>query len=100
MASADIKAMILKKQNHKDGKKTVLKDIHRDLIVALTALPIYGKEVRDEEILSIIINGGVRNSVYDRIVERFNTRLKNKEIKKVKGEYRDQNGFIVLVPHS
>lgn len=94
--SVDIRAMLQKK--HDSPNKLVLKDIHRDLIIALTALPVYGKDVRDEEILSIIINGGVRDSYYSKIVDNFNARIKNKEIKKVKGEYRDNNGFLVLVP--
>ena len=96
MSALDIHAILQKKHNSEN--KLVLKDIHRDLIIALTALPVYGKDVRDEEILSIIINGGVRNSYYDRIVSKFNDRIKNHDVKKVKGEYRDSNGFMVLVP--
>lgn len=98
MASADIRAIIAKKQSKKNSSKLVLKDIHRDLIIALTALPVYGKEVRDEEILSIIINGGLQTSYYDRIKKNFKTRVDSKEIKKAKGEYRDIEGFLVLVP--
>ena len=98
MASVDIKAMLQKKQDKKNSK-LVMKDINRGLIIALTALPVYGKEVRDEEILSIIINGGVKSDcVYDQIRDNCNKRLQNKEIKKVKGEYRDADGFLVLVP--
>ena len=83
--------------------RSALKDIHRDLIVALTAITIYGKEARDEEILSIIINGTApeakKTPTYlERITESFNARLAKKEIKKVNGEYRDANGFLVLVP--
>ncbi len=97
--SLDIRAMISKKQEDKINKnKLVLRDVNRDLLIALTALPVYGKDVRDEEILTIIINGGVRTSCYQTIKERFNERLVNKEIKKVKGEYRDDKGFLVLVP--
>lgn len=98
MASADIRAIIAKKQSKKNSSKLVLKDIHRDLIIALTALPVYGKEVRDEEILSIIINGGLQTSYYDRIKKNFKTRVDSKEIKKAKGEYRDTEGFLVLAP--
>lgn len=100
MASVDIRAMIAKKSEAKqNGKKLVLKDINRDLIIALTALPVYGKEVRDEEILSIIINGGVQSSYYDRIKKTFNERLEKKEIKKAKnGNCVDTDGFLVLIP--
>lgn len=97
MASADIRAL-LEKKREKKSSKLVMKDIHRDLIIALTALPVYGKEVRDEEILSIIINGGVTSSYIDKIKNTFDKRVADKEIKKVKGEYRDTEGFLVLVP--
>lgn len=99
MASVDIKAMISKK-NAKNGTKLALKDIHRNLIIALNALPVYGKEVRDEEILTIIINGGVSSTYMDRMRDHFNARVSSKEIKKVKGEYRDTDGFLVLVPRT
>lgn len=97
--TVDIRAM-LQKKHEKKNSKLVMKDVNRGLIIALTALPVYGKEVRDEEILSIIINGGAKsNCVYDQIKDNFNKRLQNKEIKKVKGEYRDTDGFLVLVPN-
>ena len=99
MASVDIRAMIEKKQADKiKGSKLVLKDVNRSLIIALLALPVYGKEARDEEILSIIINGGVRTPYIDKIRDDFNEKIKKHEIKKVKGEYRDSEGFLVLVP--
>lgn len=99
MAIADVRAMIAdKRKKSESGKKLVLKDIHRNLIIALTALPVYGKEVRDEEILSIIINGGVISPVMERMRNKFTERVNAGEIKKVKGEYRDADGFIVLAP--
>lgn len=103
MAIADIRAMLRQKQEKNETTKLALKDIHRDLIVALTAITIYGKEARDEEILSIIINGTApeakKTPTYlERITESFNARMAKKEIKKVNGEYRDANGFLVLVP--
>lgn len=99
--SVDIKAMIMKKQNDKlKSSKLVMKDINRELITALIALPVYGKEVRDEEILTIIINGGVEPPHMDRIRSDFSKRLDNQEVKKVKGEYRDNEGFLVLVPRA
>lgn len=97
MASVDIRAL-LEKKREKKRSKLVMKDIHRDLIIALTALPVYGKEVRDEEILSIIINGGVSSNYIDKIKSNFDKRVANKEIKKTKGEYRDNDGFLVLIP--
>ena len=96
--SVDIKAMIMKKQNDKlKSSKLVMKDINRELI---TALPVYGKEVRDEEILTIIINGGIEPPRMDKIRSDFSKRLDKQEVKKVKGEYRDNDGFLVLVPRA
>ena len=101
MASIDIKAMITKKQNDKmKASKLVIKDINRELITALIALPVYGKDVRDEEILTIIINGGVQAPLMDRIRSDFSKKLDKGEVKKVKGEYRDPEGFLVLVPRA
>ena len=99
MASVDLKAMIAKKQENKlKSSKLVLKDINRLLVTALLALPVYGKDARDDEILTIIINGGVQSSYMDRINENFTKRVNAGEIKKTKGEYRDKEGFLVLVP--
>lgn len=99
MASVDLKALIAKKQEGKlKSSKLVMKDINRQLVTALLALPVYGKDARDEEILTIIINGGVQSSYMDRIKEGFTKRLEAGEIKKTKGEYRDTEGFLVLVP--
>lgn len=98
---ADIRAMIAKKQEKSlRNSQLVLKDVNRDLITALLALPVYGKEARDDEILTIIINGGVESSYMDRIKKNFNSRLENHEVKKTKGEYRDTEGFLVLVPRT
>ena len=82
MASIDIKAMITKKQNDKmKASKLVMKDINRELITALIALPVYGKDVRDEEILTIIINGGVQAPLMDRIRSDFSKKLEISEKK-------------------
>lgn len=97
--SVDLKAMIAKKQNEKvKGSKLVMKDINRGLITALLALPVYGKEARDEEILTIIINGGVKSSGMEKIRENYQKKVDAGEVKKTKGEYRDSEGFLVLVP--
>lgn len=99
--ATDIRAMIAKKQAEKmKNSRLVLKDVNRDLITALLALPVYGKEARDEEILTIIINGGVESTCMEKIRDNFNNRLEKHEIKKVKGEYRDSDGFLVLVPRA
>lgn len=99
--ATDIRALIAKKQANKmKDSRLVLKDVNRDLITALLALPVYGKEARDEEILTIIINGGVDTSCMDKIRDNFTGRLERHEIKKVKGEYRDSEGFLVLVPRT
>lgn len=97
---ADIKSMILKKHENKAGKKLVLRDVNRGLITALLAIPIYGKDARDEEILSVIINAGASPS--DRLLanmkKRYDEMVKNKQLKKTKAGVRDLDGFIVLVP--
>lgn len=98
---ADVRSLLLKKSEQKAAKKLVLKDVNRPLMVALLAIPTYGKEARDEEVLSIIINAGqVRDTtdLMDRIRANYDARVAAKEIKKVKGETRDKDGFLVLVP--
>ena len=78
--------------------KLTLTDVNRSLIIALTALPVYGKDVRDEEILTLIINGGVQSTYLDKMRDNFKRRLDTKEIKKTKDGYRDSEGFLVLQP--
>lgn len=100
---ADVRALLMKKGEEKKnaGKRLVMKDVNRDLMIALLAIPVYGKEARDEEILSVIINAGV-NDVRDQITkirENYNKLLAEKKIKKTKaGGVRDTDGFMVLVP--
>lgn len=100
--SVDIKSLIMKKNESKiKGSHLILKDVNRSLIVSLLAIPIYGKDVRDDEILSIIINAGTMNSqtTMDKIREDFNRMVKEKKVKKGKdGVIRDTNGYIVLKP--
>lgn len=99
--SVDVRALITKKRADKSaGTDLVIKDINHDLIVTLLALPVYGKEVRDEEILSIIINAGVTDmtDVMTRIRNNYAERVKAKQVKKTKSGVRDTEGFLVLVP--
>ena len=99
MANFDIKSAIMKKQDDRMKKsKLTLTDVNRSLIIALTALPVYGKDVRDEEILTLIINGGVQSTYLDKMRVNFKRRLDAKEIKKTKDGYRDSEGFLVLQP--
>jgi len=99
MANFDIKSAIMKKQDDRMKKsKLTLTDVNRSLIIALTALPVYGKDVRDEEILTLIINGGVQSTYLDKMRDNFKRRLDAKEIKKTKDGYRDSEGFLVLQP--
>lgn len=99
MANFDIKSAIMKKQDDRMKKsKLTLTDVNRSLIIALTALPVYGKDVRDEEILTLIINGGVQSTYLDKMRDNFKRRLDAKEIKKTKDGYRDSDGFLVLQP--
>lgn len=95
-----IRAILLKKQE-KNEKKLVMQDVNADLIVALLAIPVYGKDARDEDILSIIINAGTMTfqSVISEIKKNFETDLKAKKLKKSKdGFIRDKEGFIRLQP--
>lgn len=99
--AVDIRAMITDKEARKESRKLVLKDVNRDLIVALLGISIYGKEARDEDIMNIIIHNGVAVRVdkrYDKIKDNYSAKVKNKEIKRTKTGVRDKNGFLVLVP--
>lgn len=98
--TVDIRSMLLKKQEGRNTK-LVLKDVNRGLLISLLCLPVYGKDARDEEILSMIINAGVRsgmNDLMDRIRANYNKMLSEKKIKKTKTGVRDTDGFNVLVP--
>ena len=99
---ADVRALIMTKQEKNAGKKLIWKDVNRDLIVALLAIPVYGKEARDEEILSVIINAGVRNRREAQLRDmrdKYNQAIQEKKIKKSKtGETRDADGFLYLEP--
>ena len=100
--NAQIEALLMKKHNKQKPKQLMLQDVNRDLIVALLAVPVYGKDARDEEILSIIINSGtmtLRTLVGD-IKKEFESKVKAKTLKKGKdGFMRDKEGFIHLKPH-
>ena len=95
----DIKAMLLEKQE-KTGKKLVMKDVNRGLVTALLAIPVYGKEARDEEILSVIINAGMKGSaeLMNKIRENYKKFTSEHKVKKQKDVYLDDEGYMVLVP--
>ena len=99
-----VREMILAKQEKKENKRLILKDVNHDLIVALLAIPIYGKEARDEEILSVIINAGANNKRNEQLRlmrNRYNQMVKDKKIKKSKsGDVTDSDGYLVLVPRT
>ena len=97
-----MRAMLLAKSKSKNTSNLVIKDVNRDLIVALLAIPVYGKEARDEEILSVIINAGATDvcDTLKRIRNRYDQRLKDKEIKKSRSGVVDTEGFLVLVPRT
>lgn len=101
--AVDVRSMLLAKDEKRKNTRLVMKDVNRELIIALLAIPVYGKEARDEEILSVIINAGASESdkLIDKIRDNYNQRLKNKEIKKTKNDgVRDTDGFMVLVPRA
>lgn len=96
----DVRAMLQAKSEKKAHKHLVLEDVNRDLIIALFAIPVYGKEARDEEILSVIINAGSAevSDLMTRIRADYDQQVKDKKIKKTKDGVRDTDGFMVLVP--
>ena len=94
-----IQELLLKKRKNREGKHLVMKDVNRELIVSLLAIPVYGKDVRDEEILSVILNASKPRGLADfieRICDDFDRRVEAGEIKRQKGVYRDEDGFMVL----
>lgn len=96
-----IRAMLMKKNGGEKPSKLLLRDVNKDLIVALLAVPVYGKDARDEDILSIIINPGSLqfDSLIGKIKSAFETEVKAKNLKKSKdGFTRDKDGFIHLKP--
>lgn len=98
--SANVREMLMKKKEEKQSTGLVMKDVNRDLITALLAISVYGKEARDEEILSVIINAGADvNPLYNQICALYEKKVKEKKVSKGKdGTVRDKDGFMVLVP--
>lgn len=101
--SVDVLSKIAKKSESRNKEaKSALVDINHDLIVAITGIGLYGKEARDEEILSIILNAGTIQSLdkmLQRVKENYNNLIKTKKLKKGKDGYmRDEDGFIRLTP--
>ena len=100
--SLDVRSLLLKKQEGKNTK-LVMKDVNRGLLISLLCLPVYGKEARDEEILSVIINAGAvadMTDIMDRIRANYNKLVAEKKVKKTKTGVRDSDGFLVLVPRT
>lgn len=100
--SLDVRSLLLKKQEGKNTK-LVMKDVNRGLLISLLCLPVYGKEARDEEILSVIINAGAvadMTDIMDRIRANYNKLVAEKKVKKTKTGVRDTDGFLVLVPRT
>ncbi len=100
--SVNVKALLAAKFENKAKSQLVMKDVNRDLIVALLAIPVYGKEARDEEILSVIINAGAADvsDIMLRIREEYDKKVKEKRVKKTKNGVVDTDGFMVLVPRT
>ncbi|MCM1230285.1 MAG: hypothetical protein NC489_09130 [Ruminococcus flavefaciens] len=100
--SVDVRAMLLAKKEEKKSTGLVMKDVNRDLITSLLAISVYGKDARDEEILSVIINAGANvNPLYNRICAAYEEKVKSRKVTKGKdGVVRDTDGFAVLVPKS
>lgn len=100
--SVNVKALLTAKSENKAKSQLVMKDVNRDLIVALLAIPVYGKKARDEEILSVIINAGAADvsDIMLRIREEYDKKVKEKRVKKTKNGVVDTDGFMVLVPRT
>lgn len=100
--SVNVKALLTAKSENKAKSQLVMKDVNRDLIVALLAIPVYGKEARDEETLSVIINAGAADvsDIMLRIREEYDKKVKEKRVKKTKNGVVDTDGFMVLVPRT
>ena len=100
--SVNVKALLTAKSENKAKSQLVMKDVNRDLIIALLAIPVYGKEARDEEILSVIINAGAADvsDIMLRIREEYDKKVKEKRVKKTKNGVVDTDGFMVLVPRT
>lgn len=101
--SVDVRALLLEKSEKKSaGKKVVLKDVNRALMVSLFAISVYGKEARDEEILSVIINAGADagDVAIRKIRDNYNKLVAEKKVKKTKTGVRDTDGFLILVPRA
>lgn len=100
--SVNVKALLTAKSENKAKSQLVMKDVNRDLIVALLAIPVYGKEARDEEILSVIINAGAADvsDIMLHIREEYDKKVKEKRVKKTKNGVVDTDGFMVLVPRT
>lgn len=101
----DIKAMLLKKQQDRmKNKSLVFQDVNRPLVLALLGISVYGKDARDEDIMSIIINGTTDvhdDDIVDQIKTNHDKLVKGKQLKKGKdGMYRNKEGFIILTPRS
>ena len=97
----DVKSLLLKKSEKKAQTRLVMKDVNRDLLIALLAIPVYGKDARDEEILSVIINAGhsEADEIMARIRAAYDEKVAAKKIKKLKGgAVVDDEGYYVLVP--
>ena len=98
--SANVRAMLMAKKEEKKATGLVMKDVNRDLITSLLAISVYGKDARDEEILSVSINAGCStNPLFDKICDIYDKKIKGHKVTKSKdGTVRDQDGFALLVP--
>lgn len=97
--SIDIRARIRKKSTLPKTTLT-LEDVNRDMIVSLLSVDIYGAEAREEDILELIIGGGiVMDSADCRKKMREDFEKIKKTLKRGKdGLWHDKDGFIVLEP--
>lgn len=94
---ADIKALI-QKRNSKHGRLT-MKDVNHDLLISLLATSVYGREARDEEILTAIINAGSPGAArLEAIRADIDVMTKGEKLKKTKMGWVNSKGHIVIMP--
>lgn len=93
----DIKALI-QKRNSKHGRLTI-KDVNHDLLISLLATSIYGREARDEEILTAIINAGSPGAArLEAVRADVDVMTKGKKLKKTKMGWVDAKDHIFIIP--
>ena len=96
----------IRKKNSSNLKKLDLHDVNHDLIIALMSEDVFGKDVRDDDIMRIIINSGKAYvTKLDNMSETMAALVKNAKCEFVeesvewiynKDHYETEDGFTCL----